>query len=838
MQINHKTLVLLFFLSVFFSSTAQNQQTFALLNLLDELEQTHNIRFNYIDEDLSPLQLPKPNQINDLDAVFDFIFKHTQVEISAVNDKNYTAVWQEYSACFQLKNALNLVDLSEVAVYNRQQLIGKTNSVGKFFLRDSSVKELTFNYVDFFSESISVETNSTRNCSTVFLYPEQELDEVIVQTYLTQGIELDNDFNIEFTPSEFGVLPGLINADVLHSLQYVPGIVNTDESVAEINVRGGTNDQNLLLWNGARLYQGSHFFGMISSLNPFAAGRVEVSKNGTSAFYNEGVSSVISIDSETKDIAENSTITHANFLGTNVVTSRKLNQKTRLQVAARRSFTDVWASPTYQTMRDKVFQNTEIQNLENENQSVRVSENFYFADASVSFHHQLNDKNEFDINLLGIQNELEFDEVLENTGAEQRNDLSQHNLLGSFNFRRTWNEKHQTSAQMKASFYELSALNQSVFSAQSLVQNNQILDLGVEFNHQIDWQSPFQLDVGYQFQELSVSNENTVTSPDLRIFERNVLDIHALIAETKYESANRELEFKLGLRANYYTKWEEIQLSPRFNLNWHPLQKFRFHVLAEQKFQSLTQVIDQQQDFFGLEKRRWKLANGADYSLLKSQQAEVGLQWQNLGWRLQSSIFYKKVAGISSQSQGFQNQLEFVRLQGDYSVSGIEFFVQKRFRDFRFWMNYAFSNNDYEFTEFNPSVFPNNFEVIHSAAFGLSYEIDALKLTMGGRYIAGQPTTLVNQDTPILNLETNPSINFESPNSSYLEDYYQVNASFSYVFDWDNIQLETGLSFLNLFDTAIETNRFYRLNESQTEVERIETQNLGLTTNAFLTVYF
>ncbi|MFN2261786.1 MAG: TonB-dependent receptor, partial [Psychroflexus sp.] len=458
-------------MSLFFSATAQDQQELPLLNLFEILETKHDITFNYVNEDLAALNLPQPNDNAKLEAVFKHIFKHTQVEISAVNDKNYTAVWQKYQTCFQIKNAYDSSPLSEVQVFVKEQRIGKTNSVGKFFLRDSSVNELKFTYPQFFSETFTVENFNSKNCSAVFLYPEQELEEVLVQTYLTKGIDLKNDFSILLKPSEFGVLPGLINADVLHSLQYVPGIVNTDESVAEINVRGGTNDQNLLLWNGARLYQGSHFFGMISALNPFAANRVQVSKNGSSAFHNEGVSSVISITSQTENITENSNLIHTNFLSTSVATSQKMNAKTSLQASARRSFTDVWASPTYQKMRNKVFQNTEIQNLQEQNQPVRVNENFYFADASVSVHHQIDDNNEFDFSVLGIQNKLEFDEVLETNGAEKRNNLSQQNLLGSFNFNRTWNAKQQTKAKFNTSFYELNAENQSVFSEQTLLQN-------------------------------------------------------------------------------------------------------------------------------------------------------------------------------------------------------------------------------------------------------------------------------------------------------------------------------------------------------------------------------
>lgn len=61
--------------------------------------------------------------------------------------------------------------------------------------------------------------------------------------------------------AEFGILPGLIEPDILQTVQALPGIKSIDETVSDINVRGGTNDQNLILWNGIKMYQSGHFLG-------------------------------------------------------------------------------------------------------------------------------------------------------------------------------------------------------------------------------------------------------------------------------------------------------------------------------------------------------------------------------------------------------------------------------------------------------------------------------------------------------------------------------------------------------------------------------------------------
>lgn len=196
--------------------------------------------------------------------------------------------------------------------------------------------------------------SNAENCSIIYLFQEIELDEIILQDYLTKGISLNTDTSIRMVPQEFGLLSGLINADVLHSLQYVSGIVNTDETIAQINVRGGTHDQNLVLWNGVRLCQTGHFFGMISAVNPLVNNTIDVYKNGSSAFFDEGVSSVINITSREHTL-DYTTQFQVNFLSANASSFLELGDKSILQLTARRSLTDVWQSPTYDRFTDKVF---------------------------------------------------------------------------------------------------------------------------------------------------------------------------------------------------------------------------------------------------------------------------------------------------------------------------------------------------------------------------------------------------------------------------------------------------------------------------------------------------
>ena len=107
----------------------------------------------------------------------------------------------------------------------------------------------------------------------------------------------------------------------------IPGIYSADESISSINVRGGTHDQNLFLWNGIKMYQTGHFFGLISAFNPNLAHTISIIKNGTSAFFGESVSSVVDISSNSNKFKKNSFSAGINMIDADVYSKFKISEK-------------------------------------------------------------------------------------------------------------------------------------------------------------------------------------------------------------------------------------------------------------------------------------------------------------------------------------------------------------------------------------------------------------------------------------------------------------------------------------------------------------------------------
>lgn len=84
-------------------------------------------------------------------------------------------------------------------------------------------------------------------------------------------------------------------SDLLKSLQYLPGVKAGKENSASFNVRGGGNDQNLILLDGVPVYNVTHLMGFFSVFNNDAIKNVDLYKGGIPARYGGRLSSVLDV---------------------------------------------------------------------------------------------------------------------------------------------------------------------------------------------------------------------------------------------------------------------------------------------------------------------------------------------------------------------------------------------------------------------------------------------------------------------------------------------------------------------------------------------------------------
>ena len=125
----------------------------------------------------------------------------------------------------------------------------------------------------------------------------EQLDEVVVNAYkentkiktVEMNIVKINPELIKRSPLLFG------EADIIKALILQPGVTSTGEGAGGFNVRGGSADQNLVLVDGAPLFNTSHLLGFYSSVSPDAVQDITLYKGGMPAQYGGRLSSLLNM---------------------------------------------------------------------------------------------------------------------------------------------------------------------------------------------------------------------------------------------------------------------------------------------------------------------------------------------------------------------------------------------------------------------------------------------------------------------------------------------------------------------------------------------------------------
>ncbi len=837
-MVNKQLVYIILFFSMICSSQTTEQ---SLVTVLNDIEARLDVKFSYAVEDVFDVRINTPSPTLSLNETLNYLNQNTLLNFQKINDRYITVsvIGKTISVCGVIQDA-NGKPLfgATIAVQNMQK--GAVSDInGQFQLKNIDLQSvLEVSFLGFENKIINAKTlfSAKNECQNIHLIESKEvLNQVLITKFLTTGLQKRIDGSTTLNTEAFGILPGLAEPDILQSIQALPGVESVNESIANINVRGGTNDQNLMLWDGIKMYHSGHFFGLISAYNPNLTHKVVVTKNGTSAAFSDGVSSTI--DMQTKNEIDNkfSGGFGANLISADAFLELPITKNLELHVSGRRSFTDVFSTPTYNNYFKRSFQDSELTTNSQTIESSANASEFLFYDYSAKILFNLNENHRFRANSIQINNKLKYTESFTNNDGDTESKtsfLSQENLGFGGEWLAKWGKKWSTKLSGYYTKYNVDANDYRVETNQRLTQVNEVLETGTKLNIEYNPNQHIHFLLGYQFTETGILNETTVNLPSYERTKKGVLLNHAMYSEVEYHKNKTYL--RTGVRANYFQKFDKILIEPRLNFRQKLNNFYAVKVEGEFKNQSATQIVDFQDDFLGVENRRWILANNNDIPIATSKQASFGLSYNKRNWHIDITGFYKVVNGITASNQGFYNNFQYLRATGQYDVKGVEFLINKTTHKYSTWLSYTYSTNNYTFNDFSPSTFPNNVDIRHSLSAAINYDIlKNLKISLGGNWRTGQPYTKPLQGNETVQSGNTTLVNYGMPNNQNLEDYFRLDTSLSYDFkinDSTKAILRAGV--INVTDKENIITRYYKVDSNNTDTTvEVNNTSLGITPN-------
>jgi hypothetical protein len=816
---------------------AQDREKQPLQKVLFGLERQHNVVFTYADKALNGIFVAPPSKNTKLSEALLYLGRSTGLLFQQLNERYITINKTETTLglCGILTDAATGEKIVGATVHSGK-LYSVSNWQGYFSLSglhaDSVVHIRSVGYTPL---TATVKEWLGAPCKSISLQPNITLlQEVFVSDFIAEGIDKKVDGSFEINTETLGLLPGLTEPDVLQTIQKLPGIQSVNETISDINIRGGTNDQNLILWDGIRMYHSGHFFGLISAYNPYLTEKITLIKNGSSAALGDGVSGTIDI--RTEDCVADKFYAGAgiNMINGDVFAKIPFSKKMSAQFSARRSVADMLQTPTYNQYFERAFRDTDVTQISGADSVLGKKEKFIFYDTSVKLLYDLSPKDKLRFSFLNVFNDIEYQEntVINSIADTKTSGLEQHNLVSGLSYSRLWNDKIRTSAQAYLSAYNLSAVNYDLQNGQRLIQENNVLDNGIKLNTFASLSKHIGLLGGYHFTEVGVTNLEDINNPDFRRSIKKVVRTHAAFLEGSFFGDNTNLN--VGVRTSYFNMFDKLIVEPRLSFNHHFLGHFNFEVLGEIKNQTTAQTIDLQTDFLGVEKRRWVLSNNASIPIVRSKHVSAGTYFKKDNLLMSVDGYYKLVDGIISSSQGFRDQFQYARTAGSYETIGVDFLVNKKIKRFTTWLSYTLAESTFEFPQLIPPTFPNSLDVRHRITSGMNYKTQSLECSAGLNWHSGKPFT-----APVaLNEVVNGAINFAIPNSSRLPNYLRLDLSVNYKFRIaKKFSAQAGASLWNALNKKNIINQYYVLN-SGNQLETGQQSSLGITTNFNFRVSF
>ena len=841
-----------------------------LENVLFQLETEYGFLFSYAEKDISNIDISIQTKDEQVQSFFQKLFKNTPLTFEIVNE-NYVLLTRKNGdaepteqltqICGKIVDKLTQVPLPYANVYfqkSQQGVYAKADGSFQLNTNPKTRDTLIISYVGYQEQrflAINFNQNPCRKVELEYAILPDEI--VVVKDYLTDGIDLGkNGLSTKISPNRLGNLPGQAEPDVLKTIQFLPGVSSPSEASSDIYIRGGTPDQNLILWENIPIYHSAHYFGLISAFNPYIMDKVDVYRSGFGARYGGRISGVI--DLQTTEYDQPKPLFGAGVNATTAYLFGKIpiaQNKVAAVFSIRRSITEIWESPTYKILTNRALQGISFGKFNDINKLPSDSEfdhAFDFLDANLKLTANLSKKTTASVSLFYQENELDNFFLDKKSTLLQRDSFElQHQGL-SATIGQAWTADFSSKLTVVSSDFDYDYFHQEAQTPpnpknERVAKMSKINEQQLIFTNSHKLASNHRLKWGYQYTNYDVKSgyeEIRGNRPPIGEGLDTEGQLQVLFSEI---STNKDKRFGVdaGLRYSYYSVLKKSYFEPRIHLKYALSNSVNLHINAGKYHQFLNQLIELRVNRSTLlDNPIWALANNQQTPVITAFQYQIGAIFHKNGWVIDVQGYYKNVMGITSSSLGFELLPQAGFDEGESKIKGMDLLVKKRWKNYRSWLSYSLCKVDYFFDNYAATSFPAAYDQRHAANWANLFSYKNWEFSLGFSMTSGTPYTVITN----FEFQPNPmpgpeliEVDYDKINGQNVPLNHHLDASVVYNFLPKNTNRwrgNIGFSVYNIYNQQNVHTREYTVEtgENNPEIQFFDYKTLGITPNLVLRV--
>jgi carboxypeptidase-like protein/TonB-dependent receptor-like protein len=599
------------------------------------------------------------------------------------------------------------------------------------------------------------------------------------------GVNRLNIKTIKQVPVVFG------ETDIMKVVLTLPGVTSVGEASNGINVRGGSTDQNLILFDDATVYNPSHLFGFFSAFNPDVVKGVELYKSAIPEKYGGRLSSVLDVSMLDGNNKNWSGVAGIGPLTSKIAIEGPLQKEKTSMVAAVRTTYSNWllnAIPNnaYSNSKANFYDgNLRITHIIDPKNTIYLmgylSSDWFNLDNDTTYRYSNSNVNVKWKHLFNTRSYALFAAGLDRyqySVSDPHDSVNAFKL--AFDINQTWfraeftyapNNRHAISYGINSVYYTLHPGDYTPAAPDSKVTPNNVpaehgLESAIYLGDQYTVNPKLTINAGLRY-----SIFNYLGPHDEYNYAPGLPRQLASIADTSYYAKGKVIKTYSA---------PEIRFSARYALSSDESIKFSFNTLQQYIHMLSNTVAISPTDI-------WKLS---DPHIRPQQGSQVSLgYYRNFkGNTIEASVevYYKTLRNYLDYKSGanlvLNSHIETDVLTTKGKAYGVEFLLRKLTGKLNGWISYTWSRTFLKQDDplagelvNNGKDYPASFDKPHNLNFIGNYHIThRYSISVNMVYSTGRPITL---PLAIFTLDGSPGLYYSQRNQYRIPDYFRTDFS-------------------------------------------------------------